>query len=85
MFDRVWGFLKGDKEGKQVDYPMDRKPHIDEVRNIAADIGVYDYVICPDRGEAMRVYRLLRNFDMQAITRSVMHQGKECVKVWRVR
>lgn len=85
MFDRVWGFLTGAKEGVQIDYPLDHSPAIQEVRNITSTIGVYDFVICPDRKEAMRVYRLLRNFDMQAITRSVMYQGKPCVKVWRVR
>lgn len=85
VFNNIWGKLKGVREGKQIDYPFDYSPDKQEVRDIASEIMLNDFVICPNRKEAMRVYRLLANFDMQSITRSVMWQGKEAIKVWRIR
>ena len=85
MFDTLWGYLKGVREGQQRDYPMSERPHYKEVRVIAKAIKVNDYVICPNRREAARVAKLLRDWGSDYITRSVMHDGKEAIKVWRIR
>lgn len=85
MFEMLWGKLKGVREGQQIAYPMDKSPDKQEVRDITSTIKLNDYVICPNRKEAQRVYRLLQQFNMQGITRSVMFEGKEAVKVWRIR
>ena len=84
MFDTLWGYLKGVREGKQHDYPLER-PTPNEVREISLNIELNDYVICPNRREAARVARLLKKWDADCITRSVMHKGKEAIKVWRIR
>ena len=85
MFDIIWGYLKGVREGQQRDYPMSERPDYKEVRVIAKAIKVNDYVICPNRREAARVAKLLRDWGSDYITRSVMHDGKEAIKVWRIR
>lgn len=85
MFDMIWGYFKGVKEGKQHDYPQSDRPSAAEVRKVASEIKVNDYIICPDRREAARVARLIKLWDADCITRSVMHNGKESIKVWRIR
>ena len=86
MFETLWGKLKGVKEGRQIPFPLDRHPSLAEARQIAKSINVNDYVICPDRKQAQRVYGFLkRTAKGDVITRSVMYDGKECIKVWRIR
>jgi len=86
MFDRLWGKLKGVSEGVHIEYPFDERPTKDEAKGIAKAIKVNDFTICPNRREAQRIYGFLkRHGDCDVITRSVMHKGKECIKVWRIR
>tara|TARA_R100000700_G_scaffold6583_1_gene10214 strand:+ start:127 stop:399 length:273 start_codon:yes stop_codon:yes gene_type:complete len=90
MFDILWGKLKGVKEGRQIPYPLDRQPSMAEARQIAYEMDVNDYVICPDRKQAQRIYGFIKRhrkskFEGDVMTRSVIHNGKECIKVWRIR
>jgi len=64
---------------------MSERPTAQTVREITLSVKVNDFVICPSRSEAARVARLLKLWDSDCITRSIMHNGKECVKVWRIR
>jgi len=90
MFDILWGKLKGVKEGRQIPYPLDRQPSMAEARQIAYEMDVNDYVICPDRKQAQRIYGFIKRhrkskLEGDVMTRSVMHNGKEAIKVWRIR
>lgn len=90
MFEMLWGKLKGVKEGRQIAYPMDRHPSMAEARQIAYSMDVNDYVICPDRKQALRIYGFIKRHKKgkeqgDVMTRSVMHNGKEAIKVWRIR
>jgi len=90
MFDILWGKLRGVKEGKRIPYPMDRQPSMAEARQIAYEMDVNDYVICPDRKQAQRIYGFIKRLtkikaEGDVMTRSVMHNGKEAIKVWRIR
>tara|TARA_R100001129_G_scaffold185632_1_gene174448 strand:+ start:373 stop:633 length:261 start_codon:yes stop_codon:yes gene_type:complete len=86
MFEIIWGKLMGVKEGKQIDYPLDRHPSLAEARQIAYSMDVNDYVICPDRKQAHRIYGFLRRKpEGDVITRSVLYKGRECIKVWRIK
>lgn len=86
MFQMLREKFKGMKEGKQIAYPMDVRPSKKEAKEIAHSMGVNDYLICPNRREAQRIYGFLkRRADCDIITRSVMHNGKEAIKVWRIR
>tara|TARA_R100001460_G_scaffold31429_2_gene61876 strand:+ start:261 stop:521 length:261 start_codon:yes stop_codon:yes gene_type:complete len=84
IFDMLWGKLKGVREGVQHQYPSQRPSH-KELREVADNMGVNDYVICPSRREAARVFARLRRLDADCMTRSVMYNGKEAIKVWRIR
>lgn len=84
LFDRIWGIFKGVKEGIEVGYPSGKVTHR-QVRQVVKCIRVNDYVICPNRREAARVFTLLKKSGCDAITRSIMWQGKPSVKVWRIR
>lgn len=84
MFDRIWGKLRGVKEGIEIPYPVG-EVSVPQVRLVAESLHVNDFVICPNRREASRVYNMLKKWDCDAITRSVMWHGKPSIKVWRIR
>lgn len=84
MFERVWGFLKGDKEGKSHEYP-ELPISATQVRALVMGMSVNDVVITPNRREAHRVMGIIKKEGGYAISRTIMIKGEKAVKVWRVR
>ena len=84
MFERVWGFLKGDKEGKQHQYP-ELPISATQVRALAMEMGVNDVTLAPNRREAARLMAIMKKEGGYSISRTVMVKGEQAVKVWRVR
>ena len=90
MFEQIWGYLTGAKEGKEIvwDWHDDNSEKIPPkyVANLCKRMQVNDYIICPSRRESGRVFSWhRRNTDNQLITRSIMKNGKAVIKVWRIR